>query len=307
MKIADHRILGYTQVQGTPNGRVGASLTALPRDTFEASVPADPNLPDLSGLAKFSRTRSVAVRDSKLESENKRVLLLDNSTGAVQELDVDWSKTGRARDLEAIAKGKGQGDYLAVEGSSFGDNRARLFDLKLTAQGGESRRSFELPDFGQEIEGLVSLPQKDGSQRLLFGGRGDESGAGRIYWGTLNDQGLSFTPEGLEGTKVVGPSLGKGQRSIAELALNDKGELWGTAAVDDGDYGPFKSAIYRIGTVNPEGATPVQVDQTKPHALINGTKAEAFTFLSRNRALLGSDNEAFGGRLESFRLLDQTV
>lgn len=307
MKIADHRILRYTPPQQAVSGGPEHEQGSLQKDTFHSSGVPDPHLPDLSGLAKFSRTRSVAVRDSKLESENRRVLLLNNSNGAVQELHVDWSKTGRARDLEAIAKGKGQGSYLAVEGSSFGENRARLFDLKLTAHGGESRQSYELPDFGQEIEGLVSLPQKDGNQRLLFGGRGDQSGAGRIYWGTLNEQGLSFTPEGLEGVKVEGPSLGAGQRSIAELAVNEKGELWGAAAVDDGDYGPFKSAVYRIGTVNTESTVPVSVEKTKSQAMINGTKAEAFTFLSQNRVLMGSDNEAFGGRLEAFRILDQTV
>ena len=130
----------------------------------------------ISGLAAFSRQRSIAVKDTKLEDNSKRVLLVNNGTGKTQDLDIDWSKTGRARDLEAITPGKGRGNYLAVEGSSCGENKARLFELSVNSKGGEARKSHVLPDFGQEVEGLATRQNKDGSQTVLFGGRGDDNG-----------------------------------------------------------------------------------------------------------------------------------
>lgn len=303
MEIRQHQVIRQTSQQQARVKTHRASGEDLPKDLFTPSQTDDSKLPDLSGLAKFSRARSVAVRDTKLESEDKRVLLLHNTNGNIQELDVDWSKTGRPRDLEAITKGKGRGAYLAVEGSSFGEHKARLFDLKVTADGGESRRSFVLPEFGQEIEGLTSLPQKDGSQRILFGGRGDKNGAGRIYWGTLSDDGLSFTDKGLQGTKVEAPHLGEGQRAISDLAVNSQGQLWATAAIDDGDYGPFSSMVYKVGDLSTNADAPVTLARSNEGAKIPGTKAEALLFRADGKALVGSDNEAVGGRLESFQVI----
>ena len=302
MEIRQHKLIRQATFNPAGNKGTASAGDSAPKDVFTAT-PQDSQFPDLSGLAKFSRTRSVAVRDSKLESTDKRVLLLHNSKGDIQELNVDWSKTGRPRDLEAITKAKGRGAYLAVEGSSFGEHKARLFDLKVTADGGESKRSFVLPEFGQEIEGLTSLPQKDGTQRVLFGGRGDENGDGRIYWGTLSDDGLNFTKEGLEGTKVKAPRLGEGQRGISELAVNPQGQLWAAAAIDDGDYGPFSSMVYQVGNIAEQGAAvPVTLSNSNESAKINGTKAEALLFQKDGSLLMGSDNEAMGGRLESFQL-----
>ena len=265
-----------------------------------SSARAD-NFPDISGLAAFSRNHSVAVKDTKLEDDSKRVLLLNNNSGQARDLEVDWSKTGRARDLEAITPGQGQGNFLAVEGSSFGDNRARLFELSMNSKGGEAQKAHVLPDFGQEVEGLVALPREDGSQTVLFGGRGDENGQSTIFWGSLSESGLNFTPEGLKGQKVDSPDLGPGQRSIADLAVDKNGKLWGTAAVDNGDEGPFDSQLYQLGSVTNEPNRPFQVSSNSGVNL-PGTKAEAVAFTSDGQFLVGSDNESFGGRFERFNL-----
>jgi len=248
----------------------------------------------------------VGVKDTKLEDDSRRVVLVSRDTGAVQELDVDWSQTGRARDLEAIAPGRKRGEYLAVEGSSFGENRARLFELQVSADGGEANKSHQLPDFGQEVEGLVSLANEDGSQTVLFGGRGDENGASRIYWGSLSKEGLKFSPEGLEGKPVEAPYLGEGQRSIADLALDNKGQLWATAAVDEGDQGPFDSMVYRVGHLTEGGPAPFQ-NSGGGGARIQGTKGEALVAYDGGSFYMGSDNESLGGRLEHFNITGELV
>ena len=120
---------------------------------------------------------------------------------------------------------------------------------------------------------------------------------------TLSDDGLNFTKEGLEGTKVKAPRLGEGQRGISELAVNPQGQLWAAAAIDDGDYGPFSSMVYQVGNIAEQGAAvPVTLSNSNESAKINGTKAEALLFQKDGSLLMGSDNEAMGGRLESFQL-----
>ena len=271
-------------------------------DRFQPSPQQEQEYPAISGLAKFSRSRSIGVRDAKLESDDKRLILLHNESGALEELDVDWAKTGRARDLEAITPSKGSGSYLAVEGSSFEEHKARLFDLKVTADGGESKESYLLPEFGQEIEGLLAVPNDDGTQTVLFGGRGDESGAGRVYWGNLSESGLTFTNQGLAGQVIDGPDIGPGRRSISDLALSKDGQVWATAAVDDGDSGAFGSAVYHVGELDREGSQPILLSSEKAFVAISGTKAEGLAFASDGSFLMGSDNENRGGRVESFSL-----
>lgn len=270
-----------------------------PQDRYTASPVWDQDFPDLSGLAPFNRSHLVAVRDSKDTSPDARLLLVSKKDGQVSPLPVDWSQTGTARDLEAIASRPGQsGQYLAVEGSSFQDKKARLFELSVTAQGGEAQASHTLPDFGQEIEGLVALPKPEGGQTLLFAGRGGQGEPGRIYWGELQPTGLRFSPEGLQGQAVQAPALGEGQRDLADLVLDQDGRLWGTATIDHGDEGPFSSALYEVGQVRPQDSVPFQIQPGAAYRL-GAIKAEALAMERNGQAFLGSDNEAAGGRFES--------
>jgi hypothetical protein len=303
VKIRDHHIIRSTIPLVAKRPAAFRATSVAAQEVFTPSQPSEPGLPDLSGLAKFSQTKSIGVKDSKLEDDSKRVLLLDNSTGGIQELDIDWSKTGRPRDLEAITPGQQPGDFFAVEGSSWKDSKARLFDLKVNEHGGEARNSYVLPDFGQEVEGLVCLPGENGSQTFLFGGRGDENGNSRVFWGSLNQDGLRFSPEGLIGKKVDAPHLGEGQRSISDLALDEKGRLWATAAIDEGNNGPFDSMVYEVGHITSQGNEPFR-NSSGPGVLIKGTKGEALVAQGNGSFLMGSDNESHGGRFEQFLIAD---
>ena len=291
MKLSGHKLIRQTG-EGGLSSRAQANFAPATRSR-------GPNLPDISGLAPHSTGRSIAVKDTKMEDDSKRVILLDNQSGQVDELDIDWSKTGRARDLEAIAPGPNQGDYLAVEGSSFGDFKARLFELKVGDKQGQAVKSHVLPDFGQEVEGLHRHQHSDGSQTVIFGGRGDDSGKSKLFWGKLSQEGLSFTDEGLKGREVQSPQLGPGQRSISELSLHSNGELWAAATIDEGDTGPFQSQLYSLGRLNMNSGQPeLQTGPSDP-VPVPGTKVEALAF-HQDQLLVGSDNELLGGRLEQF-------
>lgn len=252
--------------------------------------------PDLSGLTKHSKDHMLAVRDTKLGDDADRLLLVDTLDGSLKPVPVDWSETGQARDLEAIAPGLKKGEYLAVEGSSWNEHKARLMELKIEGEGAKATRSHVLPEFGQEIEGMVSVQGKNGSSTLILAGRGGEGQAARLYWGELSEEGLEFSPEGLAGKAVTSPELGPGQRDIGELTSDENGGLWATATIDEGDEGPFRSKIYKLGHLADSKEQPFQLD-VGPSVTLEGTKAEALTFTSQGTLFVGSDDEGLGGQL----------
>ena len=309
MNAIDHQVIRARP--GTPGlavgqqskagSALGQSGTGLPVDTYTPGPILDSTFPDLSGLTDFSKTKLLGVRDSKDTSNDARVLFVDKKDGAVSPVEMDWSKTGVARDLEAVAPGAQRGQFLAVEGSSFGEKKARLFELSVGSEGGKAEKSHVLPEFGQEIEGMVTLPGKNGAQTVLFAGRGGEGKQGKIYWGELNESGLAFSKEGLAGQSVAAPTVGQGQRDIADLAADKNGNLWASATIDNGDDGVFTSSVYQVGRLTPGGAAPFEAklgrDYSVPHV-----KAEALALGAGSKMFIGSDNESSGGRFESILL-----
>ncbi len=303
MNAIDHSIIrarpGTPGLPSTPSHKAGSSAaTGLPVDLYTPGPVLDEAFPDLSGLTEFSKTKLLGVRDSKDNSNDARVLLVDKRNGAVNPVDMDWSRTGTARDLEAVAPGARKGQFLAVEGSSFGDKKARLFELSVNAKSGTADKSHVLPEFGQEIEGMVSVPGANGSQTVLFAGRGGEGQASKVYWGELGEKGLSFSKEGLTGQAVVAPKVGEGQRDIAELTADKNGNLWAAATIDNGDNAEFTSSVYQLGRLTPGGAAPFEA-QLGRHYNVPHVKAEALAMQANGTMFVGSDNESSGGRFES--------
>ena len=305
MNALDHSIIrARPGTPGLPPARSsGAAASresggAAPVDSYSPGPVLDQAFPDLSGLTEFSKTKLLGVRDSKDNSNDARVLLLNKKDGSLSPVDMDWSKTGVARDLEAIAPGGERGKFLAVEGSSFEEKKARLFELSVDSSGGKAEKSHVLPEFGQEIEGMVSIPGKNGAQTVLFAGRGGEGQSGKIYWGELGESGLHFSQEGLAGQAVSAPRIGAGQRDIADLTADKNGNLWASATIDGGDEGAFTSSVYQLGQLTPGGAAPFTPKLGKSYDVPH-VKVEALALQAGGTMFVGSDNESFGGRFES--------
>lgn len=271
-----------------------------PVDQFQPHVDSD--LPDLSGFAR-QNGRFLAVTDAKAESPQVRLGWVDPQNGSFRGLGSEWGDHRPARDLEAVTAVQGQpGRFLAVEGSSWEGQSNRLFQLSVDDTGSQVERAYELPPLPQEIEGLVELPLQQPHRRLvILGGRGGEQGEpGKLYWGVLDQhQGsLTFSAPGLEGTEVQAPQLGTGlQRHISELELQPDGSLWASTTADEGDYGPFESAVYRVGQIQADEIQPLHARTNEPEAArISGTKVEGFATHERGW-ITGADNEKLGGEV----------
>ncbi len=294
-------VSGFTSIRETQPLRPETKIfhSQQPADRFEQGPAIDPNLPDLSGLARLGRN-FVAVTDAKPGSDKPRMGQIDAETGAFKALSSDWGEHRPARDLEAITPLSGQpGEALAVEGSTFGELKNRLFHLRVGEEGSSVKQAFTLPEFSQEIEGLVEMPLDKQRHLVVLGGRGGDKGeSGRLYWGILDrEEGtLDFPDKGREGVAVQAPNLGPGQRDISELQLRPDGSLWASACVDEGDEGPFKSSIYKLGTLKPDAESPFESASNPKSTTIPGTKIEGFAQLGKGW-LTGADNESLGGQV----------
>jgi hypothetical protein len=245
------------------------------------------------------------VHDSK-EPDGLKVSSFNTNSLQTEQVEVDWSRTGAPRDLEAVANLEGRkGEFLAVEGSRYGGVKPHMFLFEYGDGQGQALQRYDLPELPYEVEGMVTQRKPDGDLLVVLGGRGDKNsgGEGHLHWGTYHpeDQSLTWSKEGVEGVPVQMPeNLGPNQRAISDLNLTPNGELWAAGCVDNGNEGPFESLIYRVGHLDSSRSNPITL--TLDHAFsIPGQKVEALDS-SGGRAdsfLAGTDNENFGGALQS--------
>ncbi len=264
-----------------------------------------PQYQSISGLARSNDSAYLAVHDVKVGQEGARISRYDPSTGDMEAVDVDWSATGLANDLEGITQVDGsQERYMAVEGSRWNGRTPQLFTMSYRDGKAVAEKKHALPELPHEVEGVATKKMQDGNLLVLLGGRGEDiDDPGRLHWAIYDQKSeeLSWSKEGLEGTPVVPPQeLGPGQRTLSDIQLTPSGDLWGSAARDEGDEGPFESLIYKIGSLNGNAANPVTLNLGEAH-YVGGSKVEALTMHGEreNSLFFGCDNETYGGTFNS--------
>jgi hypothetical protein len=257
------------------------------------------DFPEVSGFAPLNNEELLAVRDTKPFHIGSSVLgTVDKESGTYTALEVDWSATGLPFDLEAIAaREPGGQDFLAVEGSRFFGRTPRLMELEVSPEGSRSIKAHKLPKLGQEIEGMViSAGQTQDTQNLILAGRGDGTEPSRIYWGTLDDDGLHFSEQGQTGVEVRGPSTGTDdQRDVTELVADQDGTLWASSTATVGSVGEYRSAVYQLGRLT-QGEQPFALEPGEAF-FVDGPKIEALQ-IDQGKIYMGSDNESLKGRLD---------
>ncbi len=278
-----------------PHNFPQARWSGLERPTGAASY---------SGLTSTAEGGHLIVHDSKKPGE-ARVSAVNGNSGAVEQVQIDWSRTDLPEDLEAVAGVDGRsGNFMAVEGSQYNGRTPHLFLFNYADGRGESLQRFDLPKLPYEIEGMATRQRADGDVLVVLGGRGDEvHGEGRLHWGVYDPDGgtMEWPAEGVRGVDVRLPEpLGPSERPIGDLHLDPNGDLWASGCVDEGDKGPFESLIYRVGQLDAEAANPLTLTLDRA-VRVPGEKVEALDRCpgSPDRFLLGTDNEAYGGTLQS--------
>ncbi|MFC5660286.1 hypothetical protein [Streptomyces nogalater] len=267
----------------------------------------------ISGLTVTSRTgntyRVLIALDNKRPGEN-RIARLDyragesGRTATVQPLE--WRGGAEPIDVEAIESVPGTVDeYLAVS------SRGLVYHLVVTDDGKavQVRDLSPLPAIGPgdnfESFTLVSRHHK---LAAVWADRGE--GDGRPA--TLYAASLSFNEYGEsvfgKVTKAAyrAPYPTQDVRHASDISVTDSGRLLIASASDEGDDGPFDSAVSDAGSVSLDRSGRVRLTVAQhPRVLrkFEGYKVEAVDCVSGSgTAVLGTDDENAGGALTTARI-----
>ncbi|MYR41074.1 hypothetical protein GTW67_05135 [Streptomyces sp. SID5910] len=269
----------------------------------------------ISGLAVTSRSggtyRALIALDNKRPGENRIARLTYGTGGSAHATGVrplEWRGGAEPIDLEALEAVPGTSDeYLAVA------SRGLVYHLKSTEDGKavEVRDLSPLPAIGQgdNFESFTLVSQH-GRTAAVWADRGD--GAGRPA--TLYAAPLSFNEYGESTfgavTKAVyrAPYPTGAVRHASDLTVTDSGRLLVASASDQGDDGPFASAVSDAGSVQLDRSGRVRLRVAKhPEVLRKFTdhKVEAVDCVPGSGvAVLGTDDENAGGAVTTARVCD---
>lgn len=286
--------------------------------------------PGYSGMVLISKNTFLTINDRKNTIEpgsRLGVLTVTQNDGiffcplnVVDWLDRDDKEPS---DLEACCSIPGRpNEFLLAESGYFENKYGRIFHVRLTK--GEKNRwkveviqPFRIPYQrerdnkgttykGDEVEGMACF-QAFGKNILVYGERGGQTKTGnklaRIIWGELNLDDHSFN---LLGDEALVTSSLLGDRDCSDLFLKqgyDTQIVWSVSTIDSGDTGPFRSVVYRAGSLvlNKEKKKVKYMPLSDPIVSwhIDGLKVEALAApagsVSQSGFSIGTDDEDFGG------------
>ncbi|HBB30607.1 MAG TPA: hypothetical protein DC064_01825 [Cyanobacteria bacterium UBA9273] len=202
----------------------------------------------ISGMAlveqKADALSFLIVHDNKSPAAGRIALISVQSNKFPQYFPLNWpNNTELPSDLEALTLVPGQ-QTMFLAATSFG----QVYQFQLSADHREIKvlRIFNLPAISSEIniEGFA-VQEIDGNLLAVWSNRGEGQAVGVLYWGVLDLNSYKITPQGSANLTVPWP-IGN-VRHISDLKVDSAGVLYICSATDNGNDGPFESAIYVAG------------------------------------------------------------
>ena len=219
-------------------------------------------IPPCSGMVRWGTHRYLVTHDLKQGESGFRFGLISSGNRLnYQGLECDWAQVGgESNDVESLAPLEGEpGLFLACESAYLKGQFGQLYLVR--AEDGATPKiavasHYPMPiGLLQEVEGLASLRLGGDGQRwlVLLGGRGGRSEeTGRLYWGVLDRQKnqMEWPKEGVQGVEIQLPRrLGPFARTLSDMYLDEKGNLYVSSCSTPGKLGPNRSLIFRAGTI----------------------------------------------------------
>ncbi|MFF9673519.1 hypothetical protein ACF1GS_17705 [Streptomyces eurythermus] len=267
----------------------------------------------VSGLSVTSRTdstyRVLIALDNKRPGEN-RIAQLDYRAGesgrTTTVRPLEWRGGAEPIDVEAIESVPGTTDeYVAVS------SRGLVHHLEVT----EDRKAVQVRDLsplpaigqGDDFESFT-LVSRHHQLAAVWADRGE--GDGRPA--TLYAAPLSFNQYGesvfgrVTKAPYRAPYPTRDVRHASDLSVTDSGRLLIASASDEGDDGPFDSAVSDAGSVSLDRSGRVRLTLSRSPEILRkftGHKVEAVDCVSgSDTAVLGTDDENAGGALTTARI-----
>lgn len=273
-----------------------------------------------SGVAPFA-SAVLVVHDSKFDTALPRIGVLElPAVGPVRYRSIavgDW-RGAVPDDLEAVcALPDRNAEFLLLESGHRPSRPGRVLHVRVSGN--------DVAGWSATVLGAARLPRAPeasviadasnyegiacrsaGADRVLvlLGERGGSTTYphGVLRWAVLDLRALSFATDtaGLAGVAIESlPEWANvdGVRSIADLALTTRGELWAVATRDPGDAGPFESRVYLAARIGGSATTPTIEPVAAPRGTwqLDGIKIEGLARRPDGSWFFVSDDESFGG------------
>lgn len=287
-------------------------LSAGVRETLKSSRP----LPDLSGLAWMGDDLFIAVHDAKNSDEldRPRVSLM---TPAKSLLGVLWSRQDpafpnkKSSDLESAARIPGTAKVLLSESTDDGGpfNRIFLGELQHDAVKILGVTTWSAFTKSYNVEATAVATAGDGKLMFIWAERNSGKTHTDIKWTRLSLDPFQIGGGAISSVRFELPKSAYDEngkplydRSLVAMDIDSQGQIYVAASLDpEGfsltpDDGPFRSVIYRIGSIE-EGAVVLDPEPAVM-GVLDGFKVESVAVREdkgKHEIFVGTDDENYGG------------
>jgi hypothetical protein len=239
----------------------------------------------------------LVVHDNKRKDLGRLAIITIKGEELPQYFPLQWpSDTPLPLDVESITAVPGTPEPTFMAAASAG--KIYHFRLNASKQTISILKVFDLPNIpkGSNFEGFA-VQKIDGQLLAVWAHRGQEQQPAVLYWGRLDLNTYQITLIGSAQLKVPFPV--SAVRHISDLKVDSAGVLFISSAADNGDDGPFESAVYVAGAfgIREQQITFRQNSQLVPLYRFKYHKIEAIELVpGRSGGLIvGSDDENMGG------------
>lgn len=251
----------------------------------------------ISGISSIDAEHFLVAIDGRKPQHPRLAILSWKKAQKPVLTQLDWcDKNNLPVDLEAVTQIPNRKEYLLLE-SKGSVTRIQLEEnnsCKVTAQ-------FDLPaaTADSNMEGLA-LHCFGENCLLAWAERGDDKTPAKLSWARFDIEENKLDVPEAKPFEFKASYPKQNMRSVSDLAIDNKGQLWVAAASDPGDEGPFHSAIYNLGLfVQHENHIALNVaKEIKPVARYEteNVKIEGIVF-TPDGLLMGAENENLGGKV----------
>jgi hypothetical protein len=277
-------------------------------------------LPDLSGLAAVADDVFLAVHDSKETERGRPRISLIRTTK--ERTILSWTPLetsfpgGTANDIESISNipelpgYSGPKRYILAE-SSEGQKKngfyRRIFLAAFDKEKLKILAAIRWPEKTHNVE-AIAVARIGEKHILIYAERGHGKEHAEVRYADLSLEPFVVGEFKSAGVFSVPGFVGKNVRPITAMDVGASGEIYAAAAEDpQGDEGPFRSVISRIGKVNLNNGSDIALySRAIPISVLEGTKVEGLLVCGTQdkdlELIASSDNERFGGSLNQIPL-----
>lgn len=236
----------------------------------------------------------LVVHDNKGKNPGRLAIATVTGKESPQYFPVDWpANVELPSDLEALTTVPTTSDFivLASAGRAY---HIRLDAVKKTVS---VLKVFDLPNVprGSNFESFA-LQNIDGKLLAVWAHRGEGIDPAVIYWGVLDLATYQIVQQGSAILKVPFPT--GNVRHVSDLKIDSAGVVFITSATDNGDDGPFDSAVYVAGSFSINGNFQFRQSLT-PIFHLPYHKIEAIELVPGKTGglALGTDDENMGASI----------